>query len=199
MITDPVLKNKMILIHGAMMAFVWLIAVPGAILLSMYARKKRKSWGPKVHMLIMASAAFIPYTVSAILAFTVAGQIKPKPHSSIGTVLSFGLWCQVALGVVNHLVFRYRLKNNCLPAKRPWNNYVHIWFGSLLSVLALINIPLGMMIKRAPLSFFIVYAVWITILAGVYLYLTWMKEETQAPIEHKTHPEDIKIIDETNK
>lgn len=81
MITDPVLKNKMILIHGAMMAFVWLIAVPSAILLSMYARKKRKSWGPKAHMLIMASAAFIPYTVSAILAFTVAGQIKPKPHS----------------------------------------------------------------------------------------------------------------------
>lgn len=75
------MKNKMVLAHGVMMAFVWLIAVPGAILLSMYARKKKKSWGPKVHMLIMASAAFVPYTVSAILAFTVAGQIKLKPHS----------------------------------------------------------------------------------------------------------------------
>ncbi|CAO3624501.1 unnamed protein product [Mucor fragilis] len=81
MITDPILKNRLILVHAAIMVFVWLIAVPGAILLSMYARKKKKPWGPKVHMLIMASAAFIPYTVSAILAFTVAGQIKPKPHS----------------------------------------------------------------------------------------------------------------------
>ena len=43
--------------------------------------KKKKSWGPKVHMLIMATAAFLPYTISAILAFTVAGQVKPKPHS----------------------------------------------------------------------------------------------------------------------
>lgn len=48
------------------------------------------------------------------------------------------------------------------------------------------------------MSFFIGYAAWVTVLAGAYLYLTWMKEEeTQAPIEHKTHPEEIKIIDET--
>ena len=71
----------MILIHGVMMAFVWLIAVPSAILLNMHARKKKKPWGPKAHMLIMAIAAFLPYTVSAILAFTVAGQAKPKAHS----------------------------------------------------------------------------------------------------------------------
>ena len=45
MITDPILKNKMILIHGVMMAFVWLIAVPSAILLSMYARKKKEILG----------------------------------------------------------------------------------------------------------------------------------------------------------
>ncbi|CEP17136.1 hypothetical protein [Parasitella parasitica] len=42
---------------------------------------KMKPWGPKAHMLIMATAAFLPYTVSAALAFLVAGQIKPKPHS----------------------------------------------------------------------------------------------------------------------
>lgn len=58
------------------------------------------------------------------------------------------------------------------------------------------NIPLGMIIKRAPISLFILYAIWITLLAIVYMYLTWMKE-TQVPLEHKTHPEEVKIVDET--
>jgi hypothetical protein len=81
MITDPALKNKLILAHGSIMVFVWLIVVPFAIGANMYARKKGKIWGPKVHMLTMATAALLPFTFSAVLAFTVAGEFKPRPHS----------------------------------------------------------------------------------------------------------------------
>lgn len=88
-----------------------------------------------------------------------------------------GAWIQVLIGVINHGIFRYRLKNNCLPNSRPWNNYVHIWFGRALSLLALINIPLGMRIKKASLALYIVYGIWIALLGIMFLYLTWMKQE----------------------
>lgn len=81
MIIDHALKNKLVLAHGGIMAFVWLIAVPFAVGANMYARKKRKAWGTKIHMLIMSTAVLIPYTFSAILAFTVSGEIKSRPHS----------------------------------------------------------------------------------------------------------------------
>lgn len=81
------------------------------------------------------------------------------------------------IGVINHSIFRYRLKHNCLPNSRPWNNYVHIWFGRALSLLALLNIPLGMRIKKASLALYIVYGIWIALLGIMFLYLTWMKQE----------------------
>lgn len=79
---DRKLKNTLMLAHGGLMAFVWLIAVPMAIGASIYARKKNKTWGPKVHMITMATAAFLPFTISALLAFIVAGTTNiSKPHS----------------------------------------------------------------------------------------------------------------------
>ncbi|KAI8086930.1 uncharacterized protein B0P05DRAFT_532976 [Gilbertella persicaria] len=126
------------------MVFVWMLAVP----------KKGKTWGPKVHMLIMTTAGFVPFTISAFIAFGISGQLKLKPHSGIGTALSIGVWSQVMLGTVNHLLFRYRRKHHCLPPKRPWNNHVHIWLGRLLLFMALINIPLAM-----PL--YILYGIWL--------------------------------------
>lgn len=92
-------------------------------------------------------------------------------------MLTFGAWIQVILGITNHCIFRYRLKNNCLPSSRPWNNRVHIWFGKILMVLALINIPLGMKVKRLGATVFILYAIWITLLAAMFIYLIWMKQE----------------------
>jgi hypothetical protein len=86
-------------------------------------------------------------------------------------------WIQVMIGAINHFVFRYRLKNNCLPKSRPWNNYVHIWFGRILMTCALVNIPLGMKIMRVGLPWFIVYAVYIALLAIGFIVLAFMKQE----------------------
>lgn len=81
MITDPVLKNKIVISHAILMVFVWLIAVPFGMMANMYARKKNKTWGVKIHMVTMTTAAFLPFTISAILAFTAAGKVNLKPHS----------------------------------------------------------------------------------------------------------------------
>lgn len=81
MIKDPAKKNTLVLIHGALMVFAWAVAVPLAIGANMYARKKNKTWGTKVHMIVMATIAFLPFTISGIIAFTVAGKINFRPHS----------------------------------------------------------------------------------------------------------------------
>ncbi|GAA5807664.1 hypothetical protein MFLAVUS_001035 [Mucor flavus] len=174
---DRSLKNQLTLVHGGLMAFVWLVAVPFAVGANIYARKKNKTWGTKVHMTVMATAAFLPFTISGLIGFICAGTIRLKPHSTIGTILTIGAWIQVIMGVTNHYVFRYRLKNNCLPASRPWNNHAHIWLGRILMVLALVNIPLGMKMKRFGYISFGLYAAWVTLLAIVFTGLIWMKQD----------------------
>lgn len=80
---DKDLKHKLVLVHGGLMVFAWLVAVPLAIGANMYARKKNKTWGTKVHMIVMATIAFLPFTISGIIAFTVAGKISFRPHSVV--------------------------------------------------------------------------------------------------------------------
>jgi drug/metabolite transporter (DMT)-like permease len=95
----------------------------------------------------------------------------------------------VALGIGNHLLFRYRKKNNRLPSKRPWNNHLHIWLGRILFSLALVNVGLGLKAKRAPTSVFVVFAIWLTFLAAVFAWLIWLKEEEQDKSTVEVSPE----------
>ncbi|KAI8047412.1 uncharacterized protein B0P05DRAFT_560736 [Gilbertella persicaria] len=180
---DPETKNKLILLHAALMVFVWMLAVP----------KKGQNMGPKVHMLIMTTAGFVPFTISAFIAFGISGQLKLKPHSGIGTALSIGVWSQVMLGTVNHLLFRYRRKHHCLPPKRPWNNHVHIWLGRLLLFMALINIPLGMRIKKAAMPLYILYGIWLLVLAIAFLWLAFLSEKKQDTVEPDKEVEKMAI------
>jgi H+/gluconate symporter-like permease len=59
---------------------------------------------------------------------------------------------------------------------------------------ALINIPLGMRIKKAGTGFYVAYGVWIAILAVMFTVLVWMKPENKQIADGK----DITtIMDET--
>ncbi|KAG0166474.1 hypothetical protein DFQ30_007143 [Apophysomyces sp. BC1015] len=157
------------------MVFVWLAAVPLGVIIAMFGRQYNMTWWPKAHMSIMAGAVAMPLTTAAIAAFAVAGKINAKPHSLLGTIIVFGAWIQITLGVVNHLVYRYRHKNNNVPLNRPWNNSAHIWLGRLLTALAFINIPLGMRIKQSSVSLYVGFAIWTALLVFVFLGLTWNK------------------------
>ncbi|PHZ11506.1 Undecaprenyl diphosphate synthase [Rhizopus microsporus ATCC 52813] len=193
---DQAVRTKLSYIHGGLMAFVWLVAVPLAIAGNMYARKKQLPWGPKFHMAVMATAVLLPFTASAGLIFSVSGEIKLRPHSMIGTILSLGTWIQIILGVVNHSVFRYRRKHNRLPAKRPWNNHVHIWLGRFLATMALLNVSLGMRIRGASLVVYILFAIWATFLVVLFLYLAWIKTEKKQAVSCLPDPDkSYKVTD----
>ncbi|ORX50569.1 hypothetical protein DM01DRAFT_308214 [Hesseltinella vesiculosa] len=110
----------------------------------------------------------------------------------MGTLVVFGSWVQVLLGLINHMIFRKRKANNALPEKQPWHNAVHIWLGRLLAILALITIPLGMRIKHPAQGWFIAYGLWIALLAVIFIGLVWNKyrlAKDQMPNMHRTSPE----------
>lgn len=114
-------------------------------------------------------------------------------------------YCQIAFGIANHCLYRYRKHKNILPESRPWNNLVHIWLGRVLLLLAIINIPLGMRIKRPPVTAYILYAIWLTVLAGAFTWLIWMKpkekedddDDDDTSIVRK--PEEIEQVGEEKK
>ncbi|CAO3626281.1 unnamed protein product [Cunninghamella echinulata] len=168
---DRETRDTLIYIHAALMAYVWLIAVPLAIGIAVYGRQyKTKSWGNQ-HMAIMMFGVLVPLTVAAICAFVASGTIKARPHSLLGTIVVFSAWLQIILGIANHILFRIRRKRNTLPSSKPWHNHLHIWFGRIIFVLAIITIPLGIRIKRPPLGVYIAFAVWVSLLAITFLTL----------------------------
>ncbi|KAI8384169.1 hypothetical protein BD560DRAFT_474562 [Blakeslea trispora] len=167
-------QEAFILSHGVIMTFVWAFAVPFAVGANMFARKKGKPWGPRIHISVMTVAVVIPFTIAAAFAFTSVGYLKKRDHNAIGTVLTFGTWLQIILGTINHLLFRRRLKNNRLPTQRPWHNHLHIWLGRLLLTLALVNLPLGIKAYQANLPAYIAYGIWLFVLLVAFIWLISM-------------------------
>lgn len=79
---DARTKEKIVYAHGGLMIFVWMFAVPFAVAANMYSRKKGKSWGVTVHMIVMGVVAFLPMVTSFFMALVAAGgALKVRPHS----------------------------------------------------------------------------------------------------------------------
>ena len=89
----------------------------------------------------------------------------------MGTIICFGAWFQIGLGIVNHIIFRKygRAKG----AQRPLQNTIHVWLGRILAMLALVNIPLGMHMHHSGVQWYIGYTVWVAFLCVVLLGLIW--------------------------
>ncbi|CDS12859.1 hypothetical protein LRAMOSA05043 [Lichtheimia ramosa] len=152
-------KQTLIDAHIWLMLFVWLLAVPAAIALSAWGREHDKPWWAKAHKLIMAICVTIPMTVAAAFGIIATGGFRAKPHMIIGLIVVAGAWCQILLGVVNHIIFRVR--GRAKGAARPWHNSLHVWLGRVLQLLAVINIPIGFAMHRSGPAWFIVYGIWV--------------------------------------
>lgn len=61
----------------------------------------------------------------------------------------------------------------------PWHNRVHTWLGRCLASAALLNVGLGMRIIRTRFALYIAFSIWVAFLAGLFLYLAWMKSENR--------------------
>lgn len=74
------------------------------------------------------------------------------------------------LGVINHVIYL----GNKGRSHTPWHNRLHFFFGRAVFLLAVANIPVGMILYGSPNYCFALYAVWgfILILGFVILELT---------------------------
>ncbi|KAI8060869.1 hypothetical protein BC940DRAFT_311058 [Gongronella butleri] len=170
---DQATTMNLVWAHAAMMAYTWLLAVPLAIGLAMYGRAYEKSWWAKAHMMIMGFGVLLPLTVATGCAFAASDTTKSITHSVFGTIIVFGAWLQILLGLVNHVIFKRRQARNALPAAKPWHNSIHIWLGRVLPLLALVNIPLGMSIRNPAQAWYIGYGIWVGMLFVLLVALLW--------------------------
>ncbi|KAI9320054.1 hypothetical protein BX666DRAFT_2025074 [Dichotomocladium elegans] len=172
-------KHLLVDIHIWLMLYVWLLAVPAAIGIAVWGRSKNKPWWPKAHMGIMGIGVTIPMTIAAAVGIVATEGFKAKPHMIVGTVVVFGAWCQIVLGMVNHTIFLKRGRGKDEP--RPWHNSLHIWLGRILLVLALVNIPLGMAMHRSGTSWFVTYTIWVALgcVGSVLLFRMAMRAKEQ--------------------
>ncbi|KAI7860208.1 hypothetical protein BDC45DRAFT_563393 [Circinella umbellata] len=157
--------------HVWIMVTVWMLFVPLAIGVAIYGRHYKKHWWAKAHMMIMGFFVAIPMTIAATLGIVATNGFLPRAHLILGTIIVLGAWFQIGLGVVNHIIFR--IYGRAQEAERPVQNKIHVGLGRILSILALINIPLGMHMRHVGLPWYIGYAIWAILLCSGSVGLFW--------------------------
>ncbi|ORZ15829.1 hypothetical protein BCR42DRAFT_43453 [Absidia repens] len=164
-------RNELLLIHGILMAYVWLFAVPMAIGIAVYGKIFNKNWWGKLHMWIMSVGVILPLTVAATLGFVASETIKLRTHTVLGTIVVLLAWLQIILGITNHYIFKKRARENRLPSKKPWHNLLHIWGGRFIFILAVITVPFGMKLRHTPSGLYTAYAVWVSLMMASFIGL----------------------------
>lgn len=82
------------------------------------------------------------------------------------------------VGLINHYIYiaRNRDRNHT-----PWHNRLHFWFGRAVFLLAVANIPIGMLLYGSPYYCYAVYGVWGFLLLVTFVALEAVVGDTKAP------------------
>lgn len=157
--------HSMILAHGVMGVIVFLFLVPFAV---MTARFYRGPVGRNVrYHVYFQILSIIMLTVVFILGFFAVGPNRSltNPHHGIGVALYVMLLVQAIGGV---MVRHIKVKSLRL--------MFHRWLGRIITLLGVIQIPLGLTLYGSPKYTFILYAVWVAFLFLLYFVLSYRHE-----------------------
>ncbi|RHZ51959.1 hypothetical protein Glove_467g17 [Diversispora epigaea] len=159
--------DKLIIAHAIIMFTAWGIAVPGAIFIARFARNSLpKSWF-HLHWSIQVFLTTPLVIVAGILSsLAVKGFRLDDPHKIIGSILFIGLFIQLTIGAIHHKLFD--------PNRQyvPWWTRLHWWFGRILVVLSIFQIPLGLSLYGARMEFFYAYYIYIFILLIAFSFMS---------------------------
>jgi len=157
--------------HGVMAAMVFLIIVPFAV---MTARFYRGSVGLAVAYHAMGHVvAGLMLLAIFILGYFCVGPERSltNPHHGIGVAIFVMFILQLVGG---------RLIKNIGKA-RSFRRMVHQWSGRLISLLGIIQVPLGLTLYGSPKFTFILFALWMTFLLLTYFILEFKRQGRVRP------------------
>ncbi|KAI9707431.1 MAG: hypothetical protein M1836_000392 [Candelina mexicana] len=162
--------------HGIIAAITFLLIVPSAILIArFYGRRPR--WALRMHIWLQILTVTLT-TVVFVLGWFAVGPNRSlsNPHHGIGLAIYVLVLVQAIGGWWVH---------GREAGKRRWRIPLklmfHQWFGRMIALLGLAQIPLGLTLYGSPLALFVLYALAVFILLMIYFVLSY---RSTAPINY---------------
>ncbi|KAK8855896.1 Cytochrome b561/ferric reductase transmembrane [Apiospora arundinis] len=157
--------HRLILAHGIIAVLVFLFIVPFAV---MAARFHRGAPGANIRWHASLNiVAILLVTVVFVTGWFAVGPNRSltNPHHGIGVAIYTLILAQAIGG---------RLVRNI--RKHSLRLMIHRWGGRIVTLLGMIQIPLGLTLYGSPKVTFILYAIWMAILLLAYFVLSYRHE-----------------------
>ncbi|KAJ9199744.1 hypothetical protein DTO207G8_375 [Paecilomyces variotii] len=169
--------RPMIIAHGVIAAIVFLGLVPISVLLMRYYTQFNPFWAFKLHVWCQVLTLLLTTVVFVLGWFAVGPQRSlTNPHHGIGLAIYVMVITQVLWGWVIHKTEKGRRRFHV-----PLKIMLHRWLGRSLTILGIVQIPLGLTLYGSPESLFILYAI-----AGfLYLAIWFILSYLYDPEEHR--------------
>jgi hypothetical protein len=154
--------HSLILGHGVIAAITFLFIVPIAVLLARFYTRQPGS-AVRYHAYLQILAVGLS-TVVFILGFIAVGPPRnlTNPHHGIGVAIYLLILLQA---------FGGRLVSKL--SGRSFRLHVHRWSGRAITLLGIVQVPLGLTLYGSPRSLFILYGVWMGFLLLLYFILDY--------------------------
>ncbi|KAI1125224.1 hypothetical protein F5Y10DRAFT_247715 [Nemania abortiva] len=150
--------------HGVLAAITFLFLIPIAIMYVRFHPDRRR--GRRIHAYLQVLSVGLA-TVVFILGFFAVGPSRTltNPHHGIGVAIYVLLLTQAIGGSIIRNIFKKSLRL-----------MIHRWFGVVVGILGIIQVPLGLTLYGSPKFTFILYALWVGFLVLLYFILSWRHE-----------------------
>ncbi|KAI0538486.1 hypothetical protein GGR58DRAFT_467995 [Xylaria digitata] len=150
--------------HGVLAAITFLFLVPIAIMFARFHPDRRR--GRRIHAYLQILSVGLA-TVVFILGFFAVGPSRSltNPHHGIGVAIYVLVLIQAIGGSMVRKIFKKSLRL-----------MIHRWFGGVVGILGVVQIPLGLTLYGSPKFTFILYALWMGFLVLLYFVLSYRHE-----------------------
>lgn len=154
--------------HAVVAAITFLLIVPSAILiLRFYDRDHRRA--VRIHVWLQILTVLLTTVVFALGWLAVGpNRSLSNPHHGIGLAIYVLVLAQVIGGWWIHSKARKRRIHETMKAM------IHRWFGRMIALLGLAQIPLGLTLYGSPLALFVLYALAVFTLLFIYFILSYL-------------------------
>ncbi|KAI0476917.1 hypothetical protein F4859DRAFT_67449 [Xylaria cf. heliscus] len=150
--------------HGILAAITFLFLIPIAIMYVRFHPERRR--GRRIHAYLQVLSVLLS-TAAFILGFFAVGPSRSltNPHHGIGVAIYVLVLTQAIGGSLVRKI-----------TKKSLRLMIHRWFGAIVGILGVVQVPLGLTLYGSPKFTFILYAVWMAFLVFLYFILSWRHE-----------------------
>lgn len=183
----------LILGHGILAAMVFLFILPASVMIIRFRTSDHRA-SRRYHIYLNVLAVFMT-TVVFILGFIAVGPGRSltNPHHGIGVAI----YVLILVQIIGGNWVRARLKH--ARQRLPLKLMLHQWMGRTITLLGIVQVPLGLTLYGSPRYLFILYALWMTFLLVLYFILDHRHANNEESLRHSHRRHEGTVIEERGK